>query len=56
MLATATLVSYDPATGESVGEVDVTELDDITAIVARARAVQPAWAAMFATSTAWGPR
>ena len=46
MLATATLVSYDPATGESVGEVDVTELDDITAIVARARAAQPAWAAM----------
>jgi len=46
MLATVTLVSYDPATGEPVGEVDITELDDIAAIVARARAAQPAWAAL----------
>jgi acyl-CoA reductase-like NAD-dependent aldehyde dehydrogenase len=46
MTAPAMLVSIDPATGESVGEVPVTPVSEIPAVVARARAAQPAWAAM----------
>ena len=38
-----TLKSYNPATGEVVGEVPVTPASDIPAVVARARAAQPAW-------------
>src|SRR6185436_5207962 len=40
------LASFDPATGEVVGAVEVTPVEDIAAIVARARAAQPAWAAL----------
>ncbi|HTJ44610.1 MAG TPA: aldehyde dehydrogenase family protein, partial [Kofleriaceae bacterium] len=41
-----TLRSKNPATGEVIGEVAVTAPADIPAIVARARAAQPAWAAL----------
>ena len=40
------LVSYDPATGAEVGAVDVTPTAEVPAIVARARAALPAWAAL----------
>jgi len=40
------LVSRDPATGEEVGRVPVTPVEEIPRIVARARAAQPAWAAL----------
>ena len=39
-----TLVSLNPATGEPVGEVPVTPIAEIPAIIARAREAQPAWA------------
>ena len=39
------LASLDPATGEVVGEVEVTPVEDIAPIVARARAAQRGWAA-----------
>jgi succinate-semialdehyde dehydrogenase/glutarate-semialdehyde dehydrogenase len=42
----AKLASIDPATGDTVGTVEITPVEDITAIVARARAAQPAWAAL----------
>ena len=41
-----TLKSYNPATGEVVGEVPVTPASDIPAVVARARATQSAWEAL----------
>ena len=41
-----TLKSYNPATGEVVGEVPVTPASDIPSVVARARAAQPAWEAL----------
>ena len=41
-----TLQSHNPATGEMVGEVPVTPTGDVPALVARARAAQPAWEAM----------
>jgi acyl-CoA reductase-like NAD-dependent aldehyde dehydrogenase len=41
-----TLKSYNPATGEVVGEVPVTPASDIPSVVARARATQPAWEAL----------
>ena len=37
------LSSLDPATGEVVGEVEVTPVDEIPAIVARAKAAQEGW-------------
>jgi acyl-CoA reductase-like NAD-dependent aldehyde dehydrogenase len=40
------LKSFNPATGEVVGEVPVTPVEEIPAIVARARAAQPAWQAL----------
>lgn len=40
------LKSYNPATGEEVGEIPVTPVEKIPAIVARARAAQPAWEAL----------
>jgi succinate-semialdehyde dehydrogenase/glutarate-semialdehyde dehydrogenase len=40
------LKSYDPATGEVVGEVPLTPAADIPDAVARARAAQPAWDAL----------
>ncbi len=45
----ATLVSFDPADGQPVGEVPITPVDEISAMVARARAAQPAWAALGPT-------
>ena len=41
-----TLKSYNPATGDLVGEVPITSLDDIAGIVERSRAAQPAWEAL----------
>jgi len=43
------LRSFDPATGESVGEVPVTAAADIQAVVDRAREAQSAWAALGLT-------
>ena len=40
------LKSYNPATGDLVGEVPITALDDIPGIVERSRAAQPAWEAL----------
>jgi succinate-semialdehyde dehydrogenase/glutarate-semialdehyde dehydrogenase len=40
----SSLESINPATGEVVGAVDTTPVADISAVVARARAAQPAWA------------
>ncbi len=42
----STLASRSPATGEILGEVAVTPIAAIDALVARARAAQPAWAAL----------
>jgi acyl-CoA reductase-like NAD-dependent aldehyde dehydrogenase len=42
----ATVKSYNPATGELVGEVPITPVDEIAGVVARARAAQPAWQAL----------
>jgi len=41
-----TLKSYNPATAEVVGEVPVTPASEIPAVVAQARAAQPAWEAL----------
>ena len=41
-----TLLSYNPATGDLVGEVPVTSPDDIPGLVGRSRAAQPAWEAL----------
>ena len=35
-----------PATGEPVGEITVSTPDEVAAAIARARAAQPAWAAL----------
>ncbi len=43
------LRSTNPATGDVIGEVPVTPVSEIPAIVARARAAQPAWAALGAS-------
>jgi acyl-CoA reductase-like NAD-dependent aldehyde dehydrogenase len=40
------LTSYNPATGEVVGEVPITPVDEVPAAVALARAAQPAWEAL----------
>ncbi len=40
------LKSYNPSTGDVVGEVPITSPDDIAGIVERSRAVQPAWEAL----------
>lgn len=47
-MPTEMLASIDPATGETVGEVTVTPVLAIPGLVARARAAQPAWAALGA--------
>ncbi len=44
----AMLQSLNPANGDVVGEVPITPVDQIGAVVARARAAQPAWAALSA--------
>ena len=38
-----TLISLNPATGEEVGRLSITPVDQIPAVVATARAAQPAW-------------
>ncbi|TNE85905.1 MAG: aldehyde dehydrogenase [Deltaproteobacteria bacterium] len=43
------LVSYDPATGEVVGQVEITDPNSIPAMVARAREAGEGWAAMSLT-------
>ncbi len=40
------LNSYNPATGERVGAVSVTPPEQVAAVVGRARAAQPGWAAL----------
>jgi acyl-CoA reductase-like NAD-dependent aldehyde dehydrogenase len=42
------LRSINPATGETVGAIDVTPVSEIPAVVARARAALPAWRALGA--------
>jgi acyl-CoA reductase-like NAD-dependent aldehyde dehydrogenase len=42
--ATATLESFNPATGELVGEVPTITTDDVQGIVDEVAAIQPAWA------------
>ncbi|MEM9488558.1 MAG: aldehyde dehydrogenase family protein [Myxococcota bacterium] len=42
----ATLKSFNPATGQLVGEVPITPVGDVAEAVARARATQPAWQAL----------
>ncbi len=49
---TAQLESFNPATGERVGSVPVTPVDEIPAIVARAREAQKAWGAKTAQERA----
>lgn len=44
--AMTSLISYNPATGDAVGEVEVTPPGEIPVIVALARAAQPAWKAL----------
>lgn len=41
-----TLASIDPARGDTVGQVEITPVEMINGIVARARAAQGAWAAL----------
>jgi acyl-CoA reductase-like NAD-dependent aldehyde dehydrogenase len=50
--AVETLTSINPATGETVGAVAVTPAAAIPALVQRARAAQPAWAALTAAQRA----
>ncbi|HUF74991.1 MAG TPA: aldehyde dehydrogenase family protein, partial [Longimicrobiales bacterium] len=40
------LKSYNPATGEVVGEVPLTPVGEIPTVVARARSAQPGWDAL----------
>ena len=44
--------SIDPAHGDIVGEVSMTAVEEIPAVVARARAAQGAWSAMGARARA----
>lgn len=50
--ATNTLNSYNPSTGELVGSVPITPANQVDAVIAKARAAQPAWAAMSAQERA----
>jgi len=43
-----TLVSYNPSSGEPIGDVPVTAASEVPTVVQRARAAQPAWAALGA--------
>lgn len=43
---TGTFLDIDPATGETIAEIAITPPAEITAIVARAQAAWPAWAAL----------
>ncbi len=51
-MTTATLKSRNPSTGEVVGEVTITPVDDIPGLIERARAAQAAWAALGAKGRA----
>jgi acyl-CoA reductase-like NAD-dependent aldehyde dehydrogenase len=44
--ATQTIDVENPATGQVVRTLPVTTPDEVTAMVARARAAQPAWEAL----------
>ncbi len=48
----ATLESFNPSTGESVGSVPITPADQVDAVIAKARAAAPAWAALSAQERA----
>lgn len=50
--ATDTLSSYNPSTGELVGTVPVTPANQVDAVIAKARAAMPAWAALSAQERA----
>ena len=50
--APETLTSFNPATGETLGEVPATSPAEIAGIVANARKVQPEWAAIPAAGRA----
>src|SRR6478609_1750452 len=43
---TATLKSWEPATGELLGEVPVTSREDVAKTIARAKKAQAAWAVL----------
>lgn len=47
-----TINSYNPSTGELVGSVPVTPSDQVDAVIAKARAAQPAWQALNARQRA----
>jgi len=47
-----TLSSYNPSTGELVGTVPVTPANQVDAVIAKARAAMPAWAALSAQERA----
>ncbi len=49
---TNTLSSYNPSTGELVGTVPVTPANQVDAVIAKARAAMPAWAALSAQERA----
>ncbi len=46
------LSSFNPSTGEIVGTVPVTQADQVDAVIAKARAAAPAWAALTAQERA----
>ena len=50
--ATDTLSSFNPSTGELVGTVPITPAGQVDAVIARARAAAPAWAAKTAQERA----
>lgn len=50
--STDTLSSYNPSTGEVVGTVPVTPAHQVDAVIAKARAAIPAWAALSAQQRA----
>jgi len=43
---TGSFSDIDPATGETIAEIEITPPDEVVAIVARAQAAWPAWAAL----------
>ncbi|HXM35295.1 MAG TPA: aldehyde dehydrogenase family protein, partial [Pyrinomonadaceae bacterium] len=45
-MAAATIISYDPATGEAIGRTSIGSAQDVAQAVKRARTAQPAWASL----------
>ena len=43
---TSEIISYDPATGEELGRAPLASTAEVTLAIQRARAAQPAWAAL----------